>query len=402
MLYRAVLCYDMLCIPIIFCCLHTLSLTHTHTQETLFCLGDSLFLLRRLEEAEPPLRECLAGLRVWLRAGVGGGAKAARTAPCGGGGTADLLRAVHGLARVLQARAVAAAARVGPVGERAAAGAQAEASTLFREALAGRRALLGDAHLDTLRSMHCYGVLAGDMMRFKEGQALLEECLAGRRRQLPAHDADTVETVQGLAYLYKTAAKFAAAKPLFTELLLEKRLSLGDDAPETLETMVGAAEVEEFLGRFDRAQELFREALEGRRRVLGKTHVDTMRLTERLAKLLFVQYSAADAESGYWEALGDKRRELGEAHPDTLHWMAELGLVLQVRDVLCCDGPGREGRGGECRLLYPTLPYPTLIYCGVHVCVAALRCVPHMRLYTQLIDYKLSSSCLLLADDLIH
>ena len=51
---------------------------------------------------------------------------------------------------------------------------------LYREALAGKRATLGDTHPHTLTSINNLGMLLQDQGKLDEAETLLGEALAGR------------------------------------------------------------------------------------------------------------------------------------------------------------------------------------------------------------------------------
>ena len=56
-----------------------------------------------------------------------------------------------------------------------------EAAALFREALDGRRATLGDKHSATLTSANNYGVLPFEQGRGEEAAPLIRDALSGHR-----------------------------------------------------------------------------------------------------------------------------------------------------------------------------------------------------------------------------
>ena len=124
-------------------------------------------------------------------------------------------------------------------------GRYAEAEPLWRSALQGRRAILGDQHIDTLASISAMGRLLRKVGRADEAEPLLREAMTAQRETLGGTDEATLTSVSELS-----------------ELLHER----------------GACREE--------AEALAREALDGRRKTLGDGHALTRTSIAHLAQLL--------------------------------------------------------------------------------------------------------------------
>ncbi|MBI3446750.1 MAG: CHAT domain-containing protein [Magnetospirillum sp.] len=86
-----------------------------------------------------------------------------------------------------------------------------EAEKVLDQALAGRRAVLGEKHLDTLRSMHDLAALYRTTKRLKEADALLRKTLAGDEAVLGATHPYTFETLNTLAAVQEDMGDLKAA-----------------------------------------------------------------------------------------------------------------------------------------------------------------------------------------------
>jgi tetratricopeptide (TPR) repeat protein len=84
-------------------------------------------------------------------------------------------------------------------------GQQGDALKLHQEALARRRAWLGDDATDTLQSMHNVAVAYAALGRHAEALALHEETLARRKDKLHLKHPDTVSSMNAVAWLLATA-----------------------------------------------------------------------------------------------------------------------------------------------------------------------------------------------------
>ena len=73
-----------------------------------------------------------------------------------------------------------------------------ESLALYREALAGRRAALGDAHPHTLASLHNLALLLQSHEEFEAAEPLLREALDGRRAALGTEHPKTLATEKHL------------------------------------------------------------------------------------------------------------------------------------------------------------------------------------------------------------
>ena len=79
----------------------------------------------------------------------------------------------------------------------------------MREALTGRREVLGDKHPETLESVARLALLLQDQAKLDEAEPLLREAMNGRRDVLGAMHRDTLATFHQMAMLLKDQGKLS-------------------------------------------------------------------------------------------------------------------------------------------------------------------------------------------------
>jgi serine/threonine protein kinase/tetratricopeptide (TPR) repeat protein len=204
-----------------------------------------------------------------------------------------------------------------------------QAGTLLENALASRRALLGDDHPDTLSSMMSLANLHLKQGRYDEAEPLYLKTLEDRRAVLGENHEETLAAMMGLATLYRHQARYGEAEALYIETLDARRLVLGEEHMSTLSTMMGLANLHLRRAQYDKAEPLYTKVIETKRRVMGADHPETLKGMNNLAGLYWSQERYEEAESLYLETIEARRRVLGEAHPETLSAMANLGGVYK-------------------------------------------------------------------------
>jgi len=248
-----------------------------------------------------------------------------------------------------------------------------EARPLFEEALAIRRATLGDDATETGRDHHALGELlvttgehdlairhlerslaiardhfgetsaevAGslnDLGRARRGLGRFEAAERDHRRALrirrtvlgPDH-LDVSESLNNLSGVLGERDRYGEAIPLLQEALAIRRRALGDDHPRTLTSTNNLAVWLERAGRTQEAESLYRRVLETRRRVLGSRHPNTAVALGNLANVLLRDpRRAAEAEALHRQALSIELETLGESHPLVAQRYHTLGRAVRT------------------------------------------------------------------------
>ena len=106
-------------------------------------------------------------------------------------------------------------------------------ATAYREALAGRRATLGDTHADTRESISNLGMLLKAQGDLAGAAPLLREALAGYRATLSDTHPDTLTSINNLGGLLHAQGDLAGAAQLFRDALAGRVATLGVKHPHT-------------------------------------------------------------------------------------------------------------------------------------------------------------------------
>jgi tetratricopeptide (TPR) repeat protein len=206
-------------------------------------------------------------------------------------------------------------------------GRYSEAEPLYKQALAIYKAQLGDNHPDTAKSLSNLAGLYESQGRYSEAEPLYKQALAIYKAQLGDNHPDTATSLNNLALLYKSQGRYAEAEPLFKQALAIKKAQLGDNHPDTASILDNLAGFYESQGRYSEAEPLSKQALAIRKAQLGDNHPDTANSLNNLAGLYESQGRYSEAEPLLKQALAIRKAQLGDNHPDTagsLNSLAEL------------------------------------------------------------------------------
>jgi serine/threonine-protein kinase len=204
-----------------------------------------------------------------------------------------------------------------------------KATPLLREALATRRTVLGNEHLEVARSLHDLATVLRAKGDYAGAEALLGEALAIQRRGLGNEHVDVAKSLNSLGAVLLVKGDFTGAEALFREALALRRKLLGSEHPEVASIMTNVAGA--LMGRGDLAgaEALQREAVLTLRRALGNEHPSVAINISNLATLLVERDNLAEAEALFREAVALQRKLLGDEHP---HLAIDL---CSLADALC-------------------------------------------------------------------
>ncbi|CAE7793105.1 KLC1 [Symbiodinium sp. CCMP2456] len=186
---------------------------------------------------------------------------------------------------------------------------------LLRLRLAHLRDTRGDVDEATLFCMFELGRRLGGRALYEEAETLMRECLAGRRAKLGDDHMDILPIINNLAQLLLTSGQVEEAEPLFREALRGNRAKFGNDHPNTLSSVNNLASLLQEMGKLEEAEPLNREALEVRRVKLGNEHPDTLTSINNLASLLQAQGRFGEAEPLFREQPGCSTPRSGYGRP---------------------------------------------------------------------------------------
>jgi hypothetical protein len=109
-----------------------------------------------------------------------------------------------------------------------------DALSLTEEVLEPRKSKLGEAHLDTLSSMHNLATRYSEAGRQSEAVKLSVEVLKLQKDKLGEDHPNTLRSMHNLAIRYGEAGRQSEALHLTEEVVKVRKSKLGEDHPDTL------------------------------------------------------------------------------------------------------------------------------------------------------------------------
>ena len=209
-------------------------------------------------------------------------------------------------------------------------GAYDHADTHLSKALAIRKQVLGDEHLDTAASMHDLAmVLSGPFQcstglgDFARAEPLLRKALSIRRKHPGNEDGDVAESLRGLGRLLAATRRSGEAEQHLREGLEISGRVHGPEHLVVAGIMGDLANELRVMGQREEAEQLAREAFQMRRRLL--TSNEHPAIAESLHLLAaMVRHDPAKQEPLERQALDMYTKLLGDDHPLvglSRHWV---------------------------------------------------------------------------------
>jgi len=190
------------------------------------------------------------------------------------------------------------------------AGKYAEAVPLARQALAIRKAALGERHPDTATSLNNLAFLLASQEDYAAAKPLLEQALAINKAVLGERHPTTATSLNNLAALLWTQGDHAAARPLYEQALALRKAVLGERHPDTAASLNNLAMLLQAQGDYAAAKPLLEQALALCKAVLGERHPTTATSLNNLAFLLEAQGDYAAAKPLFEQAMDSFRHNL--------------------------------------------------------------------------------------------
>ncbi len=215
-----------------------------------------------------------------------------------------------------------------------------DALALEREALATRRAVLGEEHPDTVVSLNNFGAILEAAGKRSEAAGYYRDALEKSRRVRGENDPETLSAMGNLGNLLRAQGKLTEAEPLLRGALESRRRAAGLEDRDTLISMNALGYLLIMQGKLDEAEPYWREAYETGKRVLGAADPDVVVWAHNMGGLLGSLGRDQEAEPVYRDALEATRRVRGEDHPDTLNCLGSLANNLE-----------KQGRSAEAEAL---------------------------------------------------
>ena len=199
---------------------------------------------------------------------------------------------------------------------------------LAENVLAVRQALLGSAHIETLRAHIILCDLIGSQGMLREAAPHCKIALDLTPYAPGVKDIDIVTALNTSAGLEYQLGNAKQALPLAIKSLDLSRLAFGNDTSTTIAAINLLGAIHYSMGDLGKAEPLFREGLERSIRILGSEHSATLVAYNSLGTLLDGQGKLVEAEDVYQKSLLLHRKTRGEDNPDTLYATRNLAQVL--------------------------------------------------------------------------
>jgi tetratricopeptide (TPR) repeat protein len=123
--------------------------------------------------------------------------------------------------------------------------------------------VLGEEHLDTLKSMNNLALTYISQGRFDKAEVLLVQVLDGWKRVLGEQHPDTLTSMNNLASTYWSQGRFEQAEVLQLQVLDTRKQVPGEQHPDTLSSMSSLASIYKVQERFEQAEVLQVQAPDG-------------------------------------------------------------------------------------------------------------------------------------------
>ncbi len=222
----------------------------------------------------------------------------------------------------------------------------AEAEPYYREALEGRRRVLGDEHPNTLTSISDMGLRLRSQGKLTEAEPYMREALEGQRRVLGDDHPRTLASINSMGFLLQAQGKFTEAEPYIREALEGRRRVLGDEHPNTLISKSNLASLLVDLGNAVEAEQLAGEAVVAARETLGAEHWFHGVFLGKQGRALAALERFDDGESALLEAHGILQTARGDEHEQTKRVVGYLAVLY--------DAWGKPEQAAEWRAKLPT------------------------------------------------
>ncbi len=194
------------------------------------------------------------------------------------------------------------------------------------------RRLLGEEHVETIRSMNALALLYFRQFRLDEAWALNERTVEQARHGLGEGNAETLTALNLNTMLRLDTGRWTGLLPLQENTLERQRRTFGDEHPDTLKSMRGVAWVCFLTGRINEAVSLFAQADAIQRRVLGDEHPQRLMTMTALAYAQTEFGHNQEAVTLMERVLAISRRVLGEDPPEMLFDLSGLAQFYAKLD----------------------------------------------------------------------
>jgi len=206
-----------------------------------------------------------------------------------------------------------------------------EAEPLLREALRATRANDGDGALSTLTMWNTTALVVRALGKLDEALELAREGYEQSRAELGDAHPLTATFADTLGLVHSRAGRHAEAEPLFRSALAGLAAAHGEDHAYVRQVKHHLATSLRALGRRAEAEPLARASYEGLERTVGSAHRDSALAGNLLATLWF-ELGRLDEAQELWTKLAQgQRASAGGGTPELATVLGNLGALLRSK-----------------------------------------------------------------------
>ena len=165
--------------------------------------------------------------------------------------------------------------------------------------------------------------------KWKETETLQVVVIEKRKWLLGEEHLDTLRSMGNLAYTYSNQGKWKEAETLQILVMEKTKHLLGEEHPGTLIGMANLACTYRYQGKWKEAKALETVVMEKRKHLLGEEHPDTLTIMANIACTYRAQSRWKEAEALEVVVLEIRKHILGEKHPDTVASIANLASTYK-------------------------------------------------------------------------
>jgi serine/threonine-protein kinase len=209
----------------------------------------------------------------------------------------------------------------------------ARADTLLQLALAQRRTLYGDDHVEVGESEVALGGLRMDQAAFEEAETLIRSGLERLRRHRPADHPSIARAMTALGTALEEQGEYDRAILQLEEALRLQEAAGPNPNPDLTSTLTELGNTHFYSGNYPTADSNFRRALTLDRELYGDRHPLVANDLINVGAVLHEQGNYTESEPYYRQALALNRGFYGEEHSKVAENLTMLGrsLVYQRR-----------------------------------------------------------------------
>lgn len=200
-----------------------------------------------------------------------------------------------------------------------------EAAAAMEKALAIRKQVLGEEHLDCARSLHNLADLCQTMADYARAESCYQQAVRIKKHVLGERHPDFATILNDLGGLYVARGQHRQAEPLLRQALDLRKELLDKDDLDCAQSLNGLANLYFAIGDYDQAEPLYQQAAAIYKQ--GGQHSDHATSLNNLAGLYRIRGAYAQAEPLMLQALAIRKRALGETHYACANSLNSLGLL---------------------------------------------------------------------------